>query len=409
MTFTPGDIAQLRGILYSASQSQVITKSEHDLINDALLNDPNALKGNASAYAAAGRLVKRYPSPLTDRLLELTKTDAPAPTMPTTPEPSAPDIGVTLTDAEIKVVRDINYAARKEYQTDGSPMWDRFIAMTNALGAGTYKQWMDPDRGFLLSMMAKTSHGLDSDNRKIIDKFAAAIGVTIRDVPAPGAVATPPTAPTPIPTPSPAPDVTTDSPLEVQMRAYLEKIGVDFAGDGSLSGFKLASTGAPEGKFYGYVGANDFGLRLFSGIRAMIGKAWPNVDVNPNSPVIMGPVTERDGVVSWDISPPLMGEDPNPRPNKTFGMVLAGFLRGRGPRGMNNVGKYLDFGTFEAGRGVRWFTRRTGSATPDIDVALHLDPDNGNAVAMKLGGQLRRVTVDPDGRLIAGEVVSEDQ
>ncbi len=202
------------------------------------------------------------------------------------------------------------------------------------------------------------------------------------------------------------PPVSTQVPAST--RTELESMGFDFAPNGELSGFRLITQGAPEGDYYGYVGVNDGALRLFAGIRKKLGLPWPNVDVNRNLPVIMGPVTERDGAISWDFDPPLRAEDPNPRPFKTFLIYLAGFVRGVGPRSASNVGRFIDFCTFEKGRGIRWSTRRAGSTTPDIDTALQLDAENANAVAVRVGGQLRRLTIDGSGKPAFGEVVEED-
>lgn len=207
-----------------------------------------------------------------------------------------------------------------------------------------------------------------------------------------------------VPVPPVIPPISGD--LTGQMREILTDMGAVFASDGTFSGFKLITKGAPEGDYFGYVGVNDGALRLFAGIRESIRGAWMNrqVDKNPNLPVVMGPVVERDGAISWDWSPPIFGSDPNPNPFKTFLIYLAGFVRGIGPR--KAAGPFLDFGTFEAGRGVRWFVRRAGSTTPDIDVALQMDSEG---VALRIGGRLRRITLGPNGEVWAAELVDENQ
>lgn len=310
---------------------------------------------------------------------------------------------MSFTTEELQTLADLNYIARVTIKPPADII-GRLMVLSSALKNGTYKQWQDADRGYILGLMASTKDG--KYWRSLLDRFAAEIGVTIQNVitstqPAP--------APTPAPTPTPAPP-TPQVPENTDLRAQLEAMGFEFAPSGQIAGFKLLSQGAPEGDYFAYVGAADGALRLFAGIQAKIGGAWPDVNTNENLPVIMGPVTERDGGVSWDYSPPLDGSDPgHPRPGKTFIMYMQGFIRGIGPRGRKNVGRFLDFGSFEPGRGVRWFTRRTGSQTPDIDVALELDADNSSPVVVKVKGQLRRLTIGDDGRPAFAETVDESQ
>lgn len=204
--------------------------------------------------------------------------------------------------------------------------------------------------------------------------------------------------------PAPLPPPNVEVPADI--KAALEAMGVEFSGN-VISGLKLTESGNPEGTMYGYVGVDDAGLRLFNGIRKKIGTdVWSaeTVDVNRNLPVIMGPVVERDGAVSWDWNPPLVGGESDPYPNKTFLMYLAGFVRGSGPR--KTVGPYMDFGSFEAGRGIRWFVRRPGSQSPDTEVIIQID---AQGLAIRVGDGLRRITMAADGSLRAGDPIIEDQ
>jgi hypothetical protein len=204
----------------------------------------------------------------------------------------------------------------------------------------------------------------------------------------------------PVPLPPPNVEVPTD------LIAQLEAMGVEFSRD-LISGIKYTEFDNPEGTMYGYSGVDDAGLRQFNGIRKKIGTdVWSaeTIDVNRNLPVIMGPVVERDGAVSWDWNPPINGDDPNPYPNKTFLMYLAGFVRGSGPR--KTVGPYMDFGSFEAGRGIRWFVRRPGSQSPDTEVIIQMD---AQGLAIRVGDGLRRITMAGDGSLRAGDPIIEDQ
>jgi hypothetical protein len=85
-------------------------------------------------------------------------------------------------------------------------------------------------------------------------------------------------------------------------------------------------------------------------------------------------------------------------------MYLAGFIRGSGPR--KTAGPFMDFGSFEAGRGIRWFVRRPGSATPDTEVIIQMD---AQGLAIRVGDGLRRISMNPDGTLRAGDPIIEDQ
>lgn len=305
-----------------------------------------------------------------------------------------------MTDQEIVTLRDLNYIARRDYKP-GAEVTARLLALSQSLLVGTYRTFVDVDAGYLLGMMAGTKDGSWGPHHEMIGRLAAEMGVTVKPVPAPSPVVVAP--------PPPDPVAVQPSPVPGELKAQLEAMGFCFAKEsGTLEGFKLVTDGAPEGKYYGYVGVIDGALRLFAGIREKIGQAWPNVDRNPNLPIIMGPVVERDGAISWDFEPPLTAAEPNPHPFKTFLIYLGGFRRGVGPRG-KVAGKYIDFGTFEAGRGKRWFSKRTGSATPDIDVSHGYDADNPNPFFLKVDGQLRRVVVGSDGVLRAGEVVDENQ
>lgn len=222
--------------------------------------------------------------------------------------------------------------------------------------------------------------------------------------PAPSEPAPPPVISPPVPPVSPLPPVSGD--VAGQVRAVMTSMGAVFNAEGTLEGFKLKTLGAPEGPYFGYFGVNDGALRIFAGIREMIGGLWGNrqVDENKNLPRIMYAV-ERDGAISWDWSPPIFGEDANPNPFKTLLIFLGGFKRWVGPR--QGLSKFpIDIGTFEAGRALRFFVRRPGSTTPDIEVPLQLDAEG---VAIRVGGELRRVIVDADGILAVGNTVDENQ
>jgi hypothetical protein len=212
--------------------------------------------------------------------------------------------------------------------------------------------------------------------------------------------------PTPEPTPPEEsyPHVPSDAVAD-EVREALRSMGVAFHPNGEIAGFKLRCQSA-EGDFFAFLGVSDGALRLLSGIREKIGGQWPDVDRNPDLPMTMH-AYERDRGISWDYEPPLLASDANPRPFKTFIMYLAGFAKNVGPRGKNNVGKFIDIGTFEKGRGIRFNTMPSESPTPDIMTAIRIDPDVDDAVSIRVGGALRRVVVDENGGLRVGDYVNE--
>jgi hypothetical protein len=204
--------------------------------------------------------------------------------------------------------------------------------------------------------------------------------------------------------PAPLPPPNVEVPAD--LRAQLEAIGVVFATDGTIEAIKY-TTFSEEGKVTGYAGMNDAAWRTFSNIRSKIGSEWPDTESNPNLPVLMGPVFERDGALSYDFAPPVIGgSSADQHPNKTFLQYFAGFRRGIGPREFDDVGPYMDFGSFEAGRGIRWFVRRPGSESPDTEVVIQMD---AQGLAIRVAGGLRRITMAADGRLVAGDPIIEDQ
>ncbi|MFN2603824.1 MAG: hypothetical protein ABR582_13865 [Gemmatimonadaceae bacterium] len=80
------------------------------------------------------------------------------------------------TPAEVSTLRDLVYIARK-----ADPPGDidrRLAALSQALAAGTYRTWTDPDRGLVLGYVARTSDGVYW--RALINSFAADIGVTVK-------------------------------------------------------------------------------------------------------------------------------------------------------------------------------------------------------------------------------------
>lgn len=185
--------------------------------------------------------------------------------------------------------------------------------------------------------------------------------------------------------------------------------GFDFAANGEISGFRMVSMGSPEGPIYGFMGMNDAGFRVLSGVRVKPGSSWPDIERNGNLPIIFHAI-ERDGGISWDYEPGVIAGDANPRPRKTFIMYLGGFRKLIGPRAKDAVGRFLDFCSLETGRGFRFNTFPAGgSASGDISTALQLDPDNPNAAVIRVGDQLRRIVLGADGNLKAGEVVDESQ
>lgn len=420
-TLTKEQASLVRGAMYEAQVDA--SRGAGQRLNNAMIDgDTGRIEGDSEVQAIVASMLTlfagtAYESALTLVSLAIWKGAA-VPSTPTAPSVPVPGAGTvrpptSLSDDEILNVRHFNYEARREYATyeNNRPLHDRFMTMTLALHAK--EPWPDPDPGTLLGMMAQTAQGKFPPNFDLIKRYAADVGITIKNVPAPSTVVQPPVVEqppvvTPIPTPPPS---SIDPAFKAQLRAALEEMGANFASDGTFGALNFASFGAPEGPAFGYVGVNDGASRQFTGIRLKPGQSWPNIDTNPNLPVVMGPVLERDGALSWDFNPVA---DPS-RPFKSFLIYMAGFLRGAGPRGIMRsdgrkfpVGKYLDFGTFEAGRGWRFFTLRTGSATPDIDVAHGYDADNANPFFVKVAGQLRRVGIDADGRLIAGEVVDEN-
>lgn len=316
----------------------------------------------------------------------------------------------TVTADELRTIRDLNYLARKALGHTGTLSQQLYQFNQDVLGnLSTYHGQEMTAR--MLHAMASTPDGKWGPHRQLLHKFADELGVSIPGddfiFPAPAAPVVQPPAQDPAPKPTPTAPPSGD--FAAQLRSALTAMGGEFNEEGTLQGFKFKGMGNPEGDFYAYVGSPDAGLRLFSGIREKIGGQWPSVDVNRNLPVIMGPVTERDGAISWDYDPPLLGSDPNPRPNKTFLMYFAGFIRGIGPRNWTNVGRFLDFGTFEAGRGIRFNYRRPGSHTPDFQVAHGYDADDQNPNFIRVDGRLRRVRVDGSGVLFAGEAIDESE
>jgi hypothetical protein len=96
----------------------------------------------------------------------------------------------------------------------------------------------------------------------------------------------------------------------------------------------------------------------------------------------------------------------DPFPNKTDICYFGGFRRGVGPRGLRDIGPYMDCGTFETGRGIRYFVRRPGSSSPDTETIVQMDT---GGLAIRVGDGLRRVRMRPDGTLYVTEPIIEDQ
>jgi hypothetical protein len=112
---------------------------------------------------------------------------------------------VCCTASEIQVLGDINYTARVVLGHIGDAS-ARLYTLAMQLKAGTWRQWSDPDRGYILGLMAATDHYKnDAGNRAIVDGFAADIGVVIKQVSLPAPPVVVPPAPPPVVQPAPAP------------------------------------------------------------------------------------------------------------------------------------------------------------------------------------------------------------
>lgn len=181
--------------------------------------------------------------------------------------------------------------------------------------------------------------------------------------------------------------------------SQLTALGFEFY-NGRIKGVKLRSPGPDkEGDAFGYLGMDDGALRAFYNIVVKIGSVWPDYETNPNLPVIMGPVVERDGGISRD----LIGSGKR----KTHVTYLAGRIKGGEARTAANVGKWVDEVYWEDGRGVRFSVMLPGgNPLGDILPTLALD---AKGVIVRAGDQLRRLVVGADGRPDFGEVVDENE
>jgi len=113
---------------------------------------------------------------------------------------SAPDAEAQCCTAEeLKVVADLNYIARVSLNHTG-PVSERLYQMNMAIAAGSWRTWPDPDRGYLLQVIASTPDGQYPPNLAVLEAYAREIGVAIGGVP-------PPVPPAPPPVPVPAPIV----------------------------------------------------------------------------------------------------------------------------------------------------------------------------------------------------------
>lgn len=121
---------------------------------------------------------------------------------------------------EIQKVGDLNYLARAALNHTG-PLKDRLYALAMQLKAGTWHQWSDADRPYILGLMAALpDYQNDAYNKSVLDSFASEIGVPIQQgviipTPSPVVVVTPPP---PAPTP-----VTTTSSLDSLVRSIIRE------------------------------------------------------------------------------------------------------------------------------------------------------------------------------------------
>jgi hypothetical protein len=122
---------------------------------------------------------------------------------------------VCCTATEVQTLGDLNYLARAALNHTGEYK-DRLYTLAMQLKAGTWNQWNDPDRGYILGLMAATPDGQYGPNRQLLNEFAAIIGVTVKNVsiptPSPVVVVPPPVSP---------PVVTAPSNIEDAIRAIV--------------------------------------------------------------------------------------------------------------------------------------------------------------------------------------------
>src|SRR5678810_1047926 len=124
---------------------------------------------------------------------------------------------VCCTTAEVQTLGDLNYLARVALNQTGEYK-DRLYTLAMQLKAGTWSQWNDPDKGYILGLMAATPDGQYGPNRQLIYEFAAMIGVTVKNVTIPTNVVTPPVVVLP---PSAPPPATVPSSVEEAIRAIV--------------------------------------------------------------------------------------------------------------------------------------------------------------------------------------------
>lgn len=226
MALTTQQVSVIRGTLYQASQGGLIDQNEHDLINNAVISGNFGPIQNANGIAILHRIQAVYNnSAISALLLELgnastPSTPTPQPPTPSTPsvpsQPSQPSGPLPFSDSEIVTLRDINFAARRDYGLQpGQDLWDRLIAMSLAMQAK--QQWSDSQESHLLGMMAATPTGVWPANRALLNRYAAAIGATIATVAPPSGSLPVPSGPNPVPTQptTPGPSLpTTWGPLD---------------------------------------------------------------------------------------------------------------------------------------------------------------------------------------------------
>ena len=135
---------------------------------------------------------------------------------------SARAAAVCCTAAEIQILGDINFDTRAAFGHTG-PVKERLYTLAMHLKAGTWGQWADPDKGYILGLMAATHHYQnDAGNRAIVDAFAAMIGVIIKQVSLPAPVVVPPAPTTPPPVVQPAPAPIPAGGIEAEIRRIVQ-------------------------------------------------------------------------------------------------------------------------------------------------------------------------------------------
>ena len=297
--FNSNLLRQAREAINAYKAAGLLSESRRAALNNQMVYDFESLKSDDVAKAdfqkvldwttvpeysyALGELLK-YIGPIIS-----SPVVTPEPTIVIPPELPAVSVSVSadsLSPTEISILRDLSYVARTVYAPEWSGvLYDRLMAMSRVLKEGTYKTWIDSERGELLGMLAETPDGRYGPNREIIDHFATVIGVTVGGgaspiidsgtTPSPVVITptpTPPSTPTPgtgvLPPSFQWPDASNNyaapagsgGPSGRPAESNIQRNGMLFFGNDSPAG--TTATSGPNGQVIGIGGRSKGKIRV---------------------------------------------------------------------------------------------------------------------------------------------------